>query len=142
MALNFLPFYFRKSYISAFYKCHNIFCAGHIVTSSFGAVLLCYKKMRPHKSMLLCVLFLYESLPHYHHHLSRNRVGRLGTTDDFSTRFIQFSLLSIALWNLANSKPVCSLMLSSHLFLSLPCLLPPFTVPCKVVLARPDERET
>ena len=59
MALNFLPFYFRKSYISAFYKCHNIFCAGHIVTSSFGAVLLCYKKMRPHKSMLLCVLFLY-----------------------------------------------------------------------------------
>ena len=22
------------------------------------------------------------------------------------------------------------------------CLLPPFTVPCKMVLARPDERET
>ena len=33
-------------------------------------------------------------------------------------------------------------MLSSHLFLCLPCLLPPFTVPCKMVLARPDERET
>ena len=27
-------------------------------------------------------------------------------------------------------------------FLCLPCLLPPFTVPCKMVLARPDERET
>ena len=26
--------------------------------------------------------------------------------------------------------------------LPLPCLLPPFTVPCKMVLARPDERET
>ena len=37
---------------------------------------------------------------------------------------------------------VHSLMLSSHLFLCLPCLLPPFTVPCKMVLARPDERET
>ena len=34
------------------------------------------------------------------------------------------------------------LMLSSHLFLCLPCLLPPFTVPYKMVLARPDERET
>ena len=29
-----------------------------------------------------------------------------------------------------------------HLLLCLPCLFPPFTVPCKVVLARPDERET
>ena len=28
------------------------------------------------------------------------------------------------------------------LLVCLPCLLPPFTVPCKMVLARPDERET
>ena len=47
-----------------------------------------------------------------------------------------------ALWDLANSRPVYSLMLSSHLNLCLPCLLPPFSVPCKMVLARPDERET
>ena len=33
-------------------------------------------------------------------------------------------------------------MLSSHLCLCLSCFLPPFTVPCKMVLARPDERET
>ena len=38
--------------------------------------------------------------------------------------------------------PLHSLMLSSPLFLCPPCLLPPFTVPCKMVLARPDERET
>ena len=37
-----------------------------------------------------------------------------------------------------NSRPVHSMM-SSHLFF---CLLPPFTVPCNLVLARPDERET
>ena len=49
---------------------------------------------------------------------------------------------STALWDLPNFRPVHSLMLSSHLFLCLPCLLPPFTVPCKMVLARPDERET
>ena len=31
-----------------------------------------------------------------------------------------------ALWGSANSRPVHSLMLSSHLFFCLPCLLPPF----------------
>ena len=35
-----------------------------------------------------------------------------------------------------------SLKLSSQLFLYVPCLLPPFTVPCKLVLARPNEGET
>ena len=56
--------------------------------------------------------------------------------------FSIFSLFSTALWDLANSRPVHSLMLSSHFFLCLPCLLPPFAVPCKMVLARPNERET
>ena len=49
---------------------------------------------------------------------------------------------STALWDLANSRPVHYLMLSSHLFLCLPCLFPPSTVPCKMVLARPDEPVT
>ena len=79
---------------------------------------------------------------YHHHHLFLNRDGRLGTTDDFSTSFLQFSLFSTALWDLPNPRPVHSLMLSSHLFLCLPCSLSPFTVPCKMVLARPDERET
>ena len=79
---------------------------------------------------------------HHHHHLSLNREGSWGTTGDFATSFLQFSLFSTALWDLANSRIVHSLMLSSHLFLCLPCLLPPFTVPCKMVLARPDERQT
>ena len=38
--------------------------------------------------------------------------------------------------------PVHFLMLSSHLFRCLPCPLPHFTVPCKMVLAKSDERET
>ena len=79
---------------------------------------------------------------HHHHHLSLNREGRWDTTDDFGTSFFHFSLFSTALLDLANSRPVHSLMLSSHLFLCLPCLHPPFTVPRKMVLARPDERET
>ena len=72
--------------------------------------------------------------------LTARVVGR--TTDDFATSFLHFPLFSTAIWDLANSRPVHSLMLSSHLFLCLPCLLPPFTVPSKMVLARPDERET
>ena len=77
----------------------------------------------------------------HHHHLSFTREGRWGTTDDFATGFLHFSLFSTVLWDLANSRPVHFLMLSSQPFICLPCLLPRFTVPCKMVLARPDERE-
>ena len=35
-------------------------------------------------------------------HLSLNREGRWGTTDDFATSFLHFSLFSTALWDLAN----------------------------------------
>ena len=52
---------------------------------------------------------------------------------------IHLSLFFPVLWELTNSSPVHSLMLSSHLF-SLPSL-PPLTVPCKVVFARPDDHE-
>ena len=79
---------------------------------------------------------------HRHHHLFLNHKGRWGTTADFATSFLHFSLFFTALGDLANSRPVHSLMLSSHLFLCLPCILPPLTVPCKMVLARPDEQET
>ena len=78
----------------------------------------------------------------YHHHLSLNPEVCWGTTDDFATRFLHFSLFSTALLDLANSRPVHSLVLSSNLFLCLPCLFAPFTVPCKMVLARPHEQET
>ena len=78
---------------------------------------------------------------HHNHHQSLNREGRCCTTYDFATSFLHFSLFSTALWDLPNSRPVHSLM-SSHLFLRPPVLLLPFTVPYKMVLARPDERET
>ena len=46
-------------------------------------------------------------------HQSFNREGRWGTTDNFATSFVHFSLFSTALWDLANSRAVHSLMLSS-----------------------------
>ena len=51
---------------------------------------------------------------HYHHHQFLKREGRWGTTDNFATSFLHFSLFSTALWDLPNSRPVHSLMLSSH----------------------------
>ena len=75
----------------------------------------------------------------HYHNLSLKLDGRWGTTDDFITSFLHFPLFSTALWDLVNSRPVHSLMLSFHPFLCLPCLLPLFTVPCKTVLARPDD---
>ena len=77
---------------------------------------------------------------HHHHHLSLNRVGRWGTTDDFATSILHISLFSTAFWDLANSRPVHSIV-----FPPLPLSASsssPFTVPCQMVLARPDERET
>ena len=81
-------------------------------------------------------------LLHHHHHLSFNREGCWGTTDDFATSFLHLLLFSTALSDLANSRPVHSLMLSSHLFPCLPCLFLPFTVPCKMVFARSKEPGT
>ena len=76
--------------------------------------------------LIHAAVFIHQRhIHHHHHHQSLNREGRWGTTDDFATTFLHFSLFSTALWDLANSKPVHSLMLSSHLFLCLPCLLPP-----------------
>ena len=68
--------------------------------------------------------------------------GVVGAPQMISQPFSSIFLFSTALCDLANSRPGNSLMLSSNLFLCLSCLLHPFTVPCNMVLARPDERET
>ena len=57
-------------------------------------------------------------------YLSFNHEGRRGTTDAVTTSFLHFFPCSpLLLWDLANSRPVHSLMLSSgsHVFLCLPC---------------------
>ena len=50
-------------------------------------------------------LFIYLSIPY--------TKGRWVTTDDFTTSFLHSSLFSTALWDVANSRPIHSLMLSS-----------------------------
>ena len=90
--------------------------------SSVGS-LMCAKPVQ-HGTLVFCLIL--------HLHLFLNWKGYCSTTDDFTTTFLHFSLFSTALWDLAISRPVHSLMLSFHLFLCLPCLLSPFTMPCKM----------
>ena len=65
--------------------------------------------------------------------------GRRGTTDEFATIPFHLDLFSAALVELARSIPVHSLILSSHLFFCLPLFLFPFTVPCRIVFAKPED---
>ena len=93
-----------------------------------------------------CSLFHFKTLktssspPHHFPlaftflHISLNREGRSGTTDVLTTSFLHFSLFSTVLLDLANSKPVHFLTLSSHLLFCLPCLHPPLIVHCRMVL--------
>ena len=69
-------------------------------------------------TICLCTLVFKAKMNRFshHHYLSHNHEGRWGTTDDFATSFLHFSLFSTALWDLVNSMPIHSLMLSSHLF--------------------------
>ena len=91
---------------------------------------------------MFCLHPCFSTIFHLQLHLSLNCKGCWSTTDNFTTSFFHCSLFPTALWELVNSRHVQSLMLSFHLFFSLLCLFPPFTVPCEMVLVRPDERET
>ena len=83
---------------------------------------------------------LWHHHHHQHHHLSLNQEGCWGTTDDF-TSFLHFFPVLHCLLGLGELQACPFPDDASPLFLCLPCLLCPFTLPCKMVLARPDERE-
>ena len=83
--------------------------------------------------LVLMILFLFYPI---------TLEGRRGTTDEFATTPFHLDLFSAALVELAKSIPVHSLILSSHLFFCLPLFLFPFTVPCRIVFAKPEDLET
>ena len=84
---------------------------------------------------ILCSLFYFLFYP-------ITLEGRRGTTDEFATIPFHLALFSAVLVELAKSIPVHSLILSSHLFFCLPLFLSPFTVPCRIVFAKPEDLET
>ena len=67
--------------------------------------------------------------------------GRRGTTDKFATVPFHLVLFSAALVKLAKSIPVHSLILYSNLFFCLPLFLFPFTMPYRIVSAKPEDLE-
>ena len=70
-------------------------------------------------------------------HLSLSLVDRWGTKDDRATTVLHSSLFSAFRRASPNFNPVHSVTLSSHLFFCLPLLLPPCTVPCRIIFASP-----
>ena len=75
-------------------------------------------------------------------YLSPDPECRRDITDDLATSCLRFCLSSTALCDSGKSSPVHSLALSSHSFLCLSRLLALLTVLCKMICARPDDRET
>ena len=75
-------------------------------------------------------------------HLSGSLADCWGTTVHFTTSFLHSSRFSAFRSMIFHSVPVHSLMLSSHRFLCLPLRLPLWTVPCRIVLASPDDHVT
>ena len=76
-------------------------------------------------------------------HVSRNAVRRCrGPSDEAALRTSprQPTRHSAALVASAKLRPVHSAMLSAHFFRGRPLLLPPFTVPCKQIFAKPQPR--
>ena len=74
--------------------------------------------------------------------LSLTLADRWGTTVEFITSSVHSSRFSAFRSVIFHSRPVHSLVLSFHRFLCLPLHLPPGTVPCRIVLASPDDLVT
>ena len=70
-------------------------------------------------------------------YLSLSLVDRWGTKDDQATTVLHSSLFSAFRRTSPSFNPVHSVTLSSHLFVCLPLLLPPCTVPCRIIFASP-----
>ena len=88
------------------------------------------------------VFVAYSKTDIFLSHLSRSLADRWGTTVDFTTSFLHSVRFTAFRSIMFHGRPVHCLMLSSHRFLCLPLRLPPSTVPCRIVLASPDDRVT
>ena len=113
------PSYLEHCQVHLLCQCMHLSKA-ELVQSSLGA-----------KPLFYCILFYPITLE-----------GHRGTTDEFATIPFHLDLFSAALVELAKSIPVHSLILSSRLFFCLPLFLFPFTVPCRIVFAKPEDLET
>ena len=111
-----------------YYRCFNLALDSYICLTKW---LVAVPRNKKNIEIIISILFYPITLG-----------GRRGTTDEFATIPFHLGLFSAALVELAKSIPVHSLILSSHLFFCLPLFLFPFTVPCRIVFAKPEDLET
>ena len=113
----------------------------HSVTVAASKALFCWKWT---KRQIICqsanYLSFYKSISILFYPITLG--GCWGTTEDFATIPFHLDLFSAALVELTKSIPIHSLILSSHLFFCLPLFLFPFTVPYRIVFAKPEDLET
>ena len=100
------------------------------------------EQIRPWDTLTCCWDVKQPTNQPTNNHLSCGLADRWGTTVDFTTNFLHSSRFLAFRHMMFHWRPVHSLMLSSHRFLCLPVRLPPYTVPCRMVLASPDDRVT
>ena len=75
-------------------------------------------------------------------YLSRSLADCWGTTVDFTTSFLHSTQFLAFRSSIFHSRPVHSVMLSSHHFFCLPLHLAPWTIPYRIVLASSDDHVT
>ena len=107
------------------------------VMFSTSAFLACHQCGCGFESRLGLTFRAFTSLHFTSLHLSHSLFDRWGTKDDRATTVLHSSLSSAFRRASPNFNPVHSVMLSSHLFFCLPLLLPPCTVPCRIIFASP-----
>ena len=120
--------------------CHFSMCLfTEVRRSSYGQMafpILAFTSSLVMWSLYEIIFFLSYS------YVSRSLVDRFGTTVGFTNTFLHSSRFSPFRSMILDSRPVHSLMLSFYRFLCLPLRLPPWTVPCRIVLVSPDDRVT
>ena len=114
--------------------------SGHkeILTEVLGLIAWSCRSAKTISDNSFCQLLIFcFASPDLRYHLSLSLVDRWGTKDDWATTVLHSSLFSAFRRASPNFKPVHSVTLSSHLFFCLPLLLPPCTVPCRIIFASP-----
>ena len=117
--------------------CGDCWEVGQSTYGPFQAV-----QWHPKQTLKLNLVYIWVGSSYLISCLSRSLADRWGTTVDFTTSFLHSSRFSAFRNMMFHWRPVHTLMLSSHRFLCLPLRLSHWTVPCRTVLASPDDRVT
>ena len=138
--------------VSAEAPCNELWLSGVIIIRRLVVLSVIVTKCHPDKVssqwnvvVMKChlneyLMFSYWSIIviRFTFYLPHSLADPWGTTVDFTTSFLYSSRFSAFRGMIFHSRPVHSLMLSSHRFLYLSLRFAPWTVLCRIVLASTD----